>query len=266
MMNKTTIKRKPGVKPNKPIMVVGLPGIGNVGKLVAEHLRRELNAQKFAVLNSPHFPPQVVMMKKGGVKLVDNRFYLIKSKKPKGSDLVILTGDAQAMTPEGQYEVNSRIVKFFKSMNGEFIYTVGGYSIGDAMSQKPRVFGNATGAEAMDRFKGYDVLFGKSRGVIWGSAGLIIAFAKKEKINGVCLMGETTSFLDVDASAAKAVIIQLAKRLDLAINTADLDRIIDKTAQAMRELEKQVGGLGQGQPFGASPPAGEPEHRPSYIR
>src|SRR5271157_2350982 len=110
MIIKTVIRKKKGTKPNKPILIVGLPGIGNVGKLVAEHLRRELNAKKFATVYSPHFPHQVVMLKNGGVRLVNNRFYIIKSKKPSASDIILLTGDAQAVTPEGQYEVNAKIV------------------------------------------------------------------------------------------------------------------------------------------------------------
>ncbi len=271
MINKTIIKRKKDIKPTKSILIVGLPGIGNVGKLVAEHLKREFNAEKIATVYSPHFPHQVVMLKNGGIRLVNNRFYLIKAKKPSGNDIILLTGDAQAVTPEGQYEVNARIVDFFKNeLDGRFVYTIGGYNIGEGMGTKPRVFGNATDKKVINQFKGSDVVFGKSRGVIWGSAGLIIAFAKMQKLDGVCLMGETTNFLDVDASAAKAVIIQLSKRLNLDINTADLDKIIERTAKAVMELEKQVGNLNLGQqpyPISSGKPGGdESERRPSYIR
>ena len=264
MLDNTIIKVKKGIKPANSILVVGLPGIGNVGKLVAEHLRREFNAQKFATIYSPHFPHQVVMLKNGGIRLVNNRFYLIKAKKPSGNDIIILTGDAQAVTPEGQYEVNSRIVKFFKDkLGGKFIYTIGGYNTGGGMGTASKVFGNATDKNVIAKFKDTDVIFGKSKGAIWGSAGMIIAFAKMAKIDAVCLMGET-SLLDVDASAAKAVIVQLSKKLNLKVNTSELDKIIDRTAKAISELEKQVGGMQQYPlPGGKS---GEAEGRPSYIR
>ena len=108
------------------------------------------------------------------------------------------------------------------------------------MPCKPRVFGNATSKEVINKFKSTDVIFGKSKGIIWGSAGLIVAFAKMQKMDAVCLMGET-SFLDVDASAAKVVTIQLAKMLGLNVNTANLDKIIEKTANAVREL-RETGG------------------------
>jgi hypothetical protein len=268
MIDKTLIRRKKGIKTNKPILIVGLPGIGNVGKLVVEHLRRELGAVKIATLYSPHFPHQVVMLKNGEVRLVNNRFYLIKAKKPSGNDLILLTGDAQAITPEGQYEVNSKIVDYFiEELDGKFVYTIGGYNIGEGMVGKPRVFGNTTGKNVIEQFKNTDVIFGKSKGAIWGSAGLIIAFAKMRKLDGICIMGET-SFLEVDASAAKAVIVQLSKKLNLNINTEDLDKIIEKTAKAVIELEKQVGNLNLGQQYpisGKEIGPGESAN-PSYIR
>jgi uncharacterized protein (TIGR00162 family) len=266
MIDKTLIRRKKNLKLSKPILVVGLPGIGNVGKLVAEHLKREFKAEKIGTVYSPHFPHQVVMLKNGGVRIVNNRFYLIKAKKQGASDIVILTGDAQAVSPEGQYEVNAKIVDFFKNgLGGKFIYTIGGYSLGEAIPAKPRVFGNVSSKDVIATFKGTDVIFSKSKGIIWGSAGLIVAFAKMQKIDAVCLMGET-SFLDVDASAAKAVIIQLAKCLNLNVDTANLDRIIERTAKVVRELERQAGGMisGQQAPYQFQPD--KDERSPSYIR
>lgn len=268
MINKTIIKMKKGIKPHNPILIVGLPGIGNVGKLVAEHLKRELKAKKFATIYSPHFPHQVVMLKNGGVRLVNNRFYLIKLKKQQ-NDIVLLTGDAQPITPEGQYEVNAKIIEFFKEqLGGQFVYTVGGYNIGNGMrGSNPRVFGNATGKDVISQFKGTNILFGKSKGTIWGSAGLLVAFAKMNNLKGICIMGET-AMLEFDASAAKAVIISLSKKLNLDINTADLDKMIERTSKIVSEIEKQMGGINLGQQYqqlGQEGPVGK-DTKPSYIR
>ncbi len=257
-MKDTVIIINKEVKLRHPVLVVGLPGIGNVGKLVAEHLRREFKTERIATLYSPHFPHQVVMLKSGGIRLVGNRFYLLRSKSLK-KDIVLLTGETQAVTPEGQYEVNHQIVKFFKDkLKGEFIYTLGGYSIAGGIPESPKVYGNVTRKEVIPKFKDSGVIFGKSRGMILGSAGLIIAFAKMEKLDGICLMGET-SFLDVDAAAAKAVLMVLAKNLGLEINTKNLDKIIAKTAQTIKELEKQAAGF-------ATQVGAEGEKHPSYIR
>ena len=260
-MEKTTIIQKnSGIKLNNPILIVGLPGIGSVGKLVAGQLIKEFKAKRIATLYSPHFPHQVVMRKNGGIRLVSNRFYLIKAQKARENDIVVLTGDTQAVTPEGQYETNEKIVDFFTNvLKGKFIYTIGGYSIGEGIVSKPRVFGNVTMLSVISKFKNCDVLFGKSKGLIWGSAGLILAFAKMRKVEGVCLMGET-SFLEVDASAAKAVLTVLSKKLDLKIDMTSMDAKIKKAAQAMHALEQQ---MNTGFPANREGESGE---KPSYIR
>ncbi len=246
------------IKLRNPILVVGLPGIGNVGKLVAEHLKREFKLQRIATLYSPHFPHQVVMLKKGGIRLVGNRFYLLRDKSLK-RDIVLLTGETQAVTPEGQYEVNYKIVDFFKNkLGGDFVYTLGGYSISRSVGEPPKVYGSVTGKEVIPQFEKSGVVFGKARGMILGSAGLIIAFAKLEKVRGICLMGET-SFLDVDAAAAKAVLIVLAKNIGLEISTKNLDKMIEKTANTIKELEKQATGF-------VTQIGTEGERHPSYIR
>ncbi|MGC8669903.1 MAG: proteasome assembly chaperone family protein [Candidatus Micrarchaeia archaeon] len=254
MLN-TIIKMKKGVKLNKPILIVGLPGIGNVGKLVAENLRREFSATKFAVLYSPHFPHQVVMRKDGGIHLVNNRFYYIKSKNG-SNDIVLLTGDVQAITPEGQYEVNSRIIKFFKNvLHGSFVYTIGGYSESESIINKPKVFANATSKKIAEEFSKLGVELGKTKGAIWGSAGLLIAFAKMEKIDGICLMGET-GVLDVDPAAAKAVLLVLANKLGLKVDTSKIDKMIEETAKLLKELEQQNNIISEPKEF----------QKPTYIR
>ncbi|MCK4443221.1 MAG: PAC2 family protein, partial [Thermoplasmata archaeon] len=63
---------------NDPIFIEGLPGIGNVGKLAAEHLIDQLKGKKFAEIVSKHFPPQVVIEEDGIVRLVDNQLYYAK--------------------------------------------------------------------------------------------------------------------------------------------------------------------------------------------
>src|SRR2546428_818165 len=78
-------------KLNDPIFIEGLPGIGNVGKLAAEHLKDELKAVKFAEMFSKYFPPQVLVQEDGVVKLVNNEFHYVKRH---GVRAVSLMGEA----------------------------------------------------------------------------------------------------------------------------------------------------------------------------
>jgi proteasome assembly chaperone (PAC2) family protein len=66
MVTTKYIGKKP--KLENPILIEGLPGIGNVGKLAVEHLIEKMNAVKFAEIYSRDFPPQVFINTDGTVK------------------------------------------------------------------------------------------------------------------------------------------------------------------------------------------------------
>ena len=232
-MNTTKIYYNKKLKLKNPIMVVGLPGIGSVGSLVAEYLKNELGAKRFATLYSPHFIHQTIMLKSGYTRLISNRFY---SKESKSGSLVILLGDTQAATPEGQYEVNEEIVKFFKDLGGKTIYTIGGYSAGSHYIQNPKVFGVATDKQTKDALSKKGVIFGQTNGAIWGSAGMIVSFAKKHGLHAACIMGET-SMLEIDANAARAVLESMKNVLGVKINLENIDKIKKETDRMIKELE-----------------------------
>jgi hypothetical protein len=242
---------KKGVRPKSPVLVVGLPGIGSVGVLVAEQIRKQCKAAKIATVYSPHFPSSVIMTKSGRLRLASNRFYLVKQK---AHDILLLTGDCQALSSEGQYEVNSKIVDFFAArLKGKFIYTLGGYLSHEAQFGKPRVFANATSKGVIKEFKSPKILFGKSHGEIYGAAGMILTFAKLKKVDGICLLGES-SFMDFDAAAAKAVMGILSERLNLKLKTDKIDELIKEAVTATTNLVPQF------------PAAEEDSRKLSYIR
>jgi proteasome assembly chaperone (PAC2) family protein len=74
-MKETLVHRIKDVTLKDPILVEGLPGVGHVGKLVADHMVEELNAEKIIEIYSPHFPPQVMVKEDGTIKQVRNEIY-----------------------------------------------------------------------------------------------------------------------------------------------------------------------------------------------
>ena len=60
------------VELNNPIFIEALPGVGHVGKLVADHMVDELDATKFAEIYSPTFPPQVLVGEGGMIENMIN--------------------------------------------------------------------------------------------------------------------------------------------------------------------------------------------------
>jgi hypothetical protein len=222
-----------------PILVEGLPGVGNVGKLAAEHLVDQLKAKKFIEMYSKFFPPQVLVSDDGTIKLVNNEmFYLKREGEP--NDLLILVGDYQGLTPDGQYELSDRTLRIAKEMGVKRIYTLGGYGLG-RMIEKPRVLGAATDAELVEEMKGFGVTFSKGEpgsGIV-GASGLLLGLGRLYEMRSVCLMGETSGYF-VDPKGAQAVLEVLSKILNVKIDFTELEAKavqIDAITSKLRDVE-----------------------------
>ncbi|MCX6776480.1 MAG: proteasome assembly chaperone family protein [Candidatus Micrarchaeota archaeon] len=237
-MKGTIVISKKGVKLRNPILIEGLPGIGLVGKLATEHLIKELKAEKVAEVYSKHFPHQVLMRKKGTLRMLKNKFYAWRNPKKGKSDLLMLVGDVQAITPEAQFEVCNALLDYFEKMNGKRIYTLGGYGVGKIV-ENPRVLGSATHKEVVEELKKYGVVFGEATGSIIGAAGLLLGIGKIRKMEGACLMGETHGGY-VDAKSAKSVLNVLTKILGVNINLNKLDERVKETEKFMNRMEKEM--------------------------
>jgi uncharacterized protein (TIGR00162 family) len=226
---------------DKPIVIEGLPGVGNIGKLAAEHLIDEIDAVRFAEIYSKHFPPQVLVNEDGIVRLVNNEIYYKKKEKEGQDDLVIIVGDYQGLTPEGQYELADRMLKIANEYGSRRIYTLGGYSVGKLVD-KPKVFGAATNAALVEEMKSYGTTFSKTdpSGGIIGASGLFLGMGKFYGIEAACLMGETSGYF-VDPKSAEAVLRVLTKALKISIDFSELEvkaKQIDQITNKIRELEE----------------------------
>jgi hypothetical protein len=230
MKETVIIEKEPLKKLRNPILITGLPGIGLIGQVVGRYLVEELKAKKTASLFSPHFPHQVFMTKKGGMRIIKNSIYHHRGKK---RDILILLGDIQAMSSVGQYEVAGATLDFCKKTHVSEILTVGGYSTGK-ISEDRRVFGVATSDPLRARFKKFGVIFGEAKGSIVGAAGLLPALGKLRGIEGSCIMGETHGSY-IDTASARQIVLLLSKYLDLKI---DLKRLNEKAQESQKVLKK----------------------------
>jgi len=234
---------KPKLK--KPILVEGLPGIGNVGKVASEYFIEKLKAKKFAELYSDHYPYHVFVNEDDTLDLPRNEFYYYKGKKKGEPDLIIITGDIQSMTPHGHYEIVKAMLDFVKSYGVDQIYTLGGFGV-PVLPKVPKVIGAVTTPELKKKYEKQGVKFEKGArvGIIIGASGLLLGLGKVEGMDGICLMGETLSRpMFTDAKSAKHVLIELCRLLKLKLDMKDLDERsveMDRAIAKAKEVEKSM--------------------------
>lgn len=221
-------------KLKKPVMIEGLPGIGLVGKLAADHMLDELKAKKFAELYSHNLPPQVMIQADGTVKLVNMEFYYRRGTK---NDLVFLVGDFQGITPDSQYRLSEKIIEFSQKLGVKRIYTLGGLGTGN-ITNSPRVFGAATDKKIVKEHEKYDIIF-KGGGAILGASGLLLGLGMQHGIEAVCLMGETHGQI-IDAKSAEAVLGVLTQIMGIKVDMSALVEKAKETEEQMRRISQMI--------------------------
>jgi len=239
-----------------PVLVEGLPGIGLVGKLAADHLIQELNAVKFAELYSPHFMHQVLIKKNSVIDLMKNEFYYWKNPEEGGRDIIILTGDQQVPPTDspGHFEVVGKMLDFATEFGVREMITMGGYQVPELQGE-PRVLAAVTHEELVEHYQkklegcGIDVVWREDEGgAIVGAAGLLLGMGKLRSMYGISLLGESLGYI-VDAKAAKSVILAVSKVLDLELDMTALEERAKETEEILKKVqEMQKAMLEQGMP------------------
>lgn len=229
------------VELNDPILVEGLPGVGNVGKLAADYLRDQLQAKPLATVYSKFFPPQVYVSEEGLIRLVSQELSYARARGSMKRDLLILGGDYQGISPEGQYELTHRVLDYCATLKVREIYTLAGFAQGHVV-ETPRVLGAATSAARVAEMKKHGVVFSRNDpgGGLVGASGLFLGLGRTFGMEGVCLMGETSGYF-VDPRSAEAVLKVLTAALGLTIDFTDLEskaKEIDRIAQKIHDSEK----------------------------
>jgi uncharacterized protein len=232
-MDEVEIKVYEELKLKDPIMIEGLPGIGLVGKLAADHMKDELKAKKFADLYSQFLPPQVNIQEDGTIRQVSMEFYYFSGE----TDLIFLLGDFQGITPDSQYRLSEKTIEFAKKIGIKRIYTLGGLGTG-SITNNPRVFGAATSKELVSEIEGKGVIF-KGGGAIFGASGLLLGLSQKNNLEAVCLMGETHGQI-IDAKSAEAVLDCLMKIVGVTVDKTELAKKAKQTEEQINQMTNLI--------------------------
>ena len=236
-MNAAEINVLEEIELDNPIFIEALPGLGHVGKLAADHMIDELEATKFAEIYSPTFPPQVLVRDEGIIENMYNELYYLKDVGEDNLDLIILVGNTQALSPEGQYIVCKEILDFVSKYNIDRIFTLGGMVTSPQPVENPNVFGAATNEANVELLKEAEIEIRSNDGGIVGASGLFLGLGVRQGIHGMCLMGETPGYF-IDAEAAEALLKKLSRILNFEINVDKLDERAEETRQMIAKAQQ----------------------------
>ena len=205
-------------KLKRPILIAGFPGIANIGKLAVEYLVHRLKATRFAELYSEYFPEWIIQE---GDTLKTLKMDFFKARpSPLKHDLLLVTSDAQAATPLGQYVLTGEILDFAKKHGTEIVATMAAYVISQNEPISKKVVGAASHSELNRLLEEHGVSL-INGGMIVGMNGLLPALAATRGMKGFCLLGTTKGGL-LDVEASEAILRALQSVLGFGVDLEEL--------------------------------------------
>ncbi len=228
---------------DSPVLIAGLPGIGNVGKVAVDFMIADLKADKLCNFFSYTLPNSVFVNEENLVELPSIDVYYKKRGKGK-RDLLFLAGDIQPTNEETSYELCESVLNLCTQLKCREIITLGGIGL-SSVSKTPKVY--ATGndkAHIANFIKGTTInpkLYGIV-GPIVGVSGLLLGLSSKKSKKAIALLSETQAHpMYLGIRGSREIIGILNKKLKLNIDLKRLEQDIkdmEADLQSKGELEK----------------------------
>ena len=218
-----------------PVLIEGLPGIGNVGKVAIDFMIEELGAVKIYDFLSYTFPHSVFVNEDNIVELPCIELYY-KQMGGKGPDLLLLSGDVQPIDEVSCYEFCELVLDVLKQFGGNDVITLGGIGL-RAVPKKPKVFITGSSKAVVNDYKKGLAVDDKLYGVVGpivGVSGVLLGLAGRRNMRGVALLAETYGHpMYLGVKGSREIIAALKKRFNLNID-------VDKMEKDIEELEREV--------------------------
>ena len=284
-----------------PVLVEGLPGVGHVGKLAAEHLLEEFESTLVRRVYADEFPPQVDVDDDGVASLTHASFHAVDlssptptdvdeeeddddeadeadDENPEGDaladggeidedageseddevddpgtvpverDLLVLTGNHQAGSNKGHYQLTEAFLDVAEEFGVAEAYALGGVPTGELIEEH-NVLGAVSNADLSDSLADAGVEFrgDEPAGGIVGVSGLLLGLGGRRGLDVACLMGETSGYL-VDPKSAKAVLETLEQQLEFRVDFAALEKRAEEMEEVVSKIQQMQEGGGGGMP------------------
>jgi uncharacterized protein len=242
-----------------PVLVACWPGIGNIGIMAVDMLRRMVTAEELGEIESyEFFYPRKVVIKDGELKNLEfpyNKFYF---KKTGSRDLLFFIGEEQPTEGGGAYAEGTKAYKmanFVLDVAVRFgckrIYTSGAAVAPIHHTNRSRVWVVPNSSDLINEVRSYEntVLMSEvegrdGQGNITGLNGLLLGVAKKRGLEAICVMGEIPIYVHgfpiPYPKGSKAVLEVLSAALGLKIAMDEIDALVQQSDSEIESVYEKL--------------------------
>ncbi len=239
----TTLEVKTAPKLQAPLLIEGLPGIGNVGKIAVDFLVDELKAVKLYSFFSHKYPHSVFVNEQNLVEIPKIELYYKRfNASSKKRDLLLLTGDIQPIDEESCYTFCEEILKIAQQHSCTEVVTTGGIGL-QHVPEKSRVYCTGNSASLLQEYLVAMPVEKKIFGVVGpivGVSGILLGLGKKRGVSGVALLAETFGHpLYLGVKGAQEILRCLEVKFNFGLDLLKMGREIVKVEQEIMKKTKE---------------------------
>lgn len=238
---------------NSPTLVACWPGIGNIGIIAVDTLRRVVGAEELGEIEPwEFFYPRKVLIESGELKALvfpANKFYFKRSKR---KDLLFFLGEEQPTDRGGTYAEGTKAYKMANlvldvalKFGCSKVYTSGAAVAPIHHTTRSRVWAVPNSESLIEEIRSYentvlmsDIEGRGGQGNITGLNGLLLGAARKRGVAAICLMGEIPIYLHglviSYPKGSKSVLEVLGAALGIAVDLREINALVE---QSEREID-----------------------------
>lgn len=228
-----------------PVVLVGLPGIGNVGVVAIETLKDILDAQPVMDFFSEYFPARI-FVKEGMARFPKSTIHLYRCAPDEPHDLIFLTADFQPATAEGVFAYAEFVCKEFDALGVKRVIALAAFEqeYTDFFShfpKTPRVYISTSSEETLEKVLSMDGTAMIRDGVINGANGVIPTWAATMyNMTGTCLLGETPGMIKMDYRASRQVLGRISSLVGIELPYDILEDSANKVTEFIEWARKEI--------------------------
>ncbi len=234
-------------KLHSPILIACWPGIGNIGIIAVDTLRRMLGAEELGEIEPwDFFYPRKVIIKDGELRALEfpiNKFYFKKTAK---KDLLFFIGEEQPsdggrVYAEGTkaYRMANLVLDVALKFGCQRVYTSGAAVAPIHHTTRSRVWAVPNSDALIDEVRSYentvlmsDIEGRGGQGNITGLNGLLLGVAKKRGLEAICVTGEIPIYIHgfpiPYPKGSKSVLRVLSAALGIDVDMQEIDGLVEQ--------------------------------------
>ncbi|MHA1671550.1 MAG: PAC2 family protein [Promethearchaeota archaeon] len=233
-----------------PISILGMPGIADIGKFALDSLIGQLDAKNFMDFIFDDYPAGAIV--DNSLLSAPKAEILVWKDPDEIRDILLITADAQSLTPKGIYRISNFLAEIIHQYNIRLIIALGAYPLNNRkLSQKiPKIYASSTNRDLLEKFLSDNNCEKIQKGVIIGANGLIPTLAKARfNIDGLVLLAETDNIAMIneeitDLKASITLLELIKKSFTLPIkkkySLENIDDITKNLQNKREQLEKDL--------------------------